>query len=372
MHLLLTGGGTAGHVNPAIAIAEIFKKKDPHTVITFVGTPNGMENRLVGKEGYPMHHVKVMGFSRSLSPKNVYAAYLAWQSPYKARKLLRELKPDLVVGTGGYVSWPILKAASLEGIPSAVHESNAIPGLTVKKLEKYVDKILLNFEESGEHFSSRDKLVTVGNPLRRGFSQSKREAVRASLGIADGEILILSFGGSLGASALNRACLYLMTHYVADHPEVRHIHATGERNYALCKKMLDEDEGYDAVRERTVLTPYIDNMPELMQAADIIISRAGAMTVSEIALAGRAAILIPSPNVANNHQLKNAQVLADANAAVLLEETDNLGFLLAEKVDALVENDHFRKTIAHHVTHYARPDVNDMIYDELTALVNRK
>ena len=372
MHVLLTGGGTAGHVNPAIAIAEIFKKKDPNTVITFVGTPNGMENRLVAKEGYPMRHVKVMGFSRSLSPKNFYAAYLAWQSPHKARKLLRELKPDLVIGTGGYVSWPILKAASLEGIPSAVHESNAIPGLTVKKLEKYVDKILLNFEESGAHFSSREKLVTVGNPLRRGFAKAQRDAVRKSLGIAENELLILSFGGSLGATALNRACLYLMTNYVAAHPEIRHIHASGERNYEACKQMLEADASYESVRERTVLTPYIDNMPELMQAADIIISRAGAMTVSEIALAGRAAILIPSPNVANNHQFKNAKLLADGNAAVLLEESDNLGFLLAEKVDALVENDHFRKTVSHHVKSYARADANELIYDELMALVAQK
>ncbi len=372
MHILLTGGGTAGHVNPAIAIAEIFKKKDPHTVITFVGTPNGMENRLVAKEGYPMRHVKVMGFSRSLSPKNVYAAYLAWQSPHRARKLLRELKPDLVIGTGGYVSWPILKAAALEGIPSAVHESNAIPGLTVKKLEKYVDKILLNFEESGAHFASREKLVTVGNPLRRGFAKAQRDSVRASLGLSDGEILVLSFGGSLGASALNQACLYLMTHYVSDHPNIRHIHATGERNYEACKKKLDGDANYESVRERTVLTPYIDNMPELMQAADIIISRAGAMTVSEIALAGRSAILIPSPNVANNHQFKNAQVLANANAAVLLEESEHLGFLLAEKVDALVSNDHFRKTLAHHVQNYARPDANEVIYRELMALVKQK
>lgn len=369
MHILLTGGGTAGHVNPAIAIAEIFKKKDPNTVITFVGTPNGMENRLVAKEGYPMRHVKVMGFSRSLSPKNFYAAYLAWQSPCKARKLLRELKPDLVVGTGGYVSWPILKAASMEGIPSAVHESNAIPGLTVKKLEKFVDKILLNFEESGEYFTLREKLVTVGNPLRRGFGGEQRDAARASLGIADSEILILSFGGSLGAAALNRASLHLMTHYVAEHPEIHHIHASGERNYEECKKILLADAGYENVRERTVLTPYIDNMPELMQAADIIISRAGAMTVSEIALAGRAAILIPSPNVANNHQLKNAQVLANANAAVLLEESDNLTALLSEKVDALASNSHFRKTVANRVKNYAKPDANDLIYRELTALI---
>lgn len=372
MHILLTGGGTAGHVNPAIAIAEIFKKKDPSTVITFVGTPNGMENKLVGKEGYPMHHVKVMGFSRNLSPKNVYAAYLAWQSPYRARKLLRALKPDLVVGTGGYVSWPILKAASLEGIPSAVHESNAVPGLTVKKLEKFVDKILLNFAESGTYFSAKNKLVTVGNPLRRGFAKPCREEVRASLGLGEKDLLVLSFGGSLGASALNRACLYLMTHYVAEHPHVHHIHATGERNFEACRKMLDEDSNYAAVRERTVLTPYIDNMPELMQAADLIISRAGAMTLSEISLAGRAAILIPSPNVANNHQLKNAQLLSDANAAVLLEEGDNLGFLLAEKADALLSNEHFRKTVAHHATGYARPDANDVIYNELIDLVKKQ
>lgn len=371
MHILLTGGGTAGHVYPAIAIAEMFEKKHPDIQISFVGTPNGMENNLVDKK-YTMHHINVKGFSRSLSPKNLYAAYLAWHSPQVARKLLRRLKPDLVVGTGGYVSWPILKAAGLEGIPCAVHESNAIPGLTVKKLEKYVDKILLNFDESKAYFAEKGKTVTVGNPLRRGFTSQKRDAVRASLGIGKDELLLLSFGGSLGATALNRACLHLASHYVRMHPNIHHIHGCGERNYDMCLKEFEKLLPSKEDTKRIELRSYIDNMPDLMQASDIIISRAGAMTLSEIALAGRASILIPSPNVTNNHQFKNAQVLSNANAAVLLEESDNLGFLLEEKVDALASNIHFRKTIAHHVAAYAKPDANERIYRELTALMAKK
>ncbi len=370
MHILLTGGGTAGHVNPAIAIAQILRRHYPSAVISFVGTPNGMENRLVTREGYPMYHVSVKGFSRSLSPKNIYAAYLAWRSPKVARKLLRTLKPDLVIGTGGYVSWPVLKAAALEGIPSMVHESNSVPGLTVKRLEKYVDRILLNFEDSRTYFKEQDKIAVVGNPLRSGFTTADRETVRASLGLSDSDRLILSFGGSLGATALNNACLTLMKDYVLSHENVTHVHGCGERNLDAFMEKLKSEIG--DCPSRIDVRGYIANVPDLMQAADVIITRAGAMTLSEIALSGRASILIPSPNVTNDHQKKNASLLANGNAAIMLEEGDELAKNLTRRVDDLLSNDHFRKTVARNARHFAKTDANDRIAAEIRALLARK
>ncbi len=370
MHILLTGGGTAGHVNPAIAIAEIVKERIPDVKISFVGTKTGIENRLVAKEGYPMYQINVKGFSRSLSPKNIYAAYLAWSSPRAARRLLRRLQPDIVIGTGGYVSWPILKAASLEGIPSAVHESNAIPGLTVKQLEKYVDRIFLNFAETANHFKDKSKTVTVGNPLRRTFLHSDRSAVRRRLGISDGEKLILSFGGSLGATALNNACLSLMEHYVLNNKSVHMIHGCGERNYEACEK---EFLRFNPERNaRMQLLSYIDNVPELMQAADVVIARAGAMTVSEIALAGVPSILVPSPNVANDHQRKNAELLSSQNAAVLLLESETLDRELIDKTSALLDNAHERKTVALRARAFARTDTAELIFSEMMSLIEKK
>ena len=371
MHILLTGGGTAGHVNPAIAIAETFKERMPDTQISFVGTPNGMENKLVASAGFPMYHVKSRGFARSfpeiISPKNFYAAYLMLTSPIKARKLLRELRPDVVIGTGGYVCYPVLKAAALEGIPCAVHESNAIPGMAVNRLKHLVHKVYVNFEETSAYFPE-GKATTVGNPLRRKFLSSDRRAVRASLGLSDSDLLILSFGGSLGADALNNACLTLMKEYVQKKQNVHMIHGCGERNYAAClekyRRFMPEDH------PRIELRAYIENMPELMQAADVIISRAGAMTVSEIALAGCASVLIPSPNVANNHQLKNARLLSDADAAILLEESDDLGNALVKKVSSLLESSHKRRTMAEKVRPYARANAADIIYNEILKLAD--
>ncbi len=369
MHVLLTGGGTAGHINPAIAIAEILRARIPDVQITFVGTPDGMENRLVSREGYPIYHVKTMGFSRSLHPKNVVAAYRAWRAPRDARKLLRQLQPDIVIGTGGYVCWAPLKAAAAEGIPCMVHESNAVPGLAVRRLEKHLDRILLNFEESKAHLTCPEKAVTVGNPLRSAFAEADRRKVRSALGLTDCDKLILAFGGSLGAMELNRACLTLAEKYVLPRESIRLIHGCGERNYEACHKQLTSF--LPTLHRRIHLRGYLDNVPELMQAADVVIARAGAVTLSELALAGGTAILIPSPNVVNNHQYKNAKVLADANAAVLLEEGEGLSERLTEKVDDLLQNDHYRRTLSRRIRDFARPDVNEAIFREIMALTNK-
>lgn len=372
MRVLITGGGTGGHVNPALAIANTIKQNDHDAVIAYVGTKRGIENKLVPKAGYPMYYVDVKGIKRSLSPSNIKAAYLALTSPIKAKKIIREFKPDIVVGTGGYVSWPVVKAASQMGIPTALHESNAIAGVAVKMLQKSVDRIYLNFEKTGESLScDRAKLMKVGNPILGGFSSMTREEARKKLGIPDKyKYVILSYAGSMGAEKVNDAVLCLMREFTAKHPEVYHIHATGSIELELCTSQFKE-MGLDKC-ENIELCEYIYDMPVRMAAADITINRAGAMTISELAATGKCSIFIPSPNVAENHQYKNAKVLSDAGAAALFEEkelTDGAKPLI-EEVEKLLsdEGDELRAERSEKIRQFAVSDANKLIYNDLVKL----
>ncbi len=372
MRVLITGGGTGGHVNPALAIANTIKQNDPDAVIAYVGTKRGIENKLVPKAGYPMYYVDVKGIKRSLSPSNIKAAYLALTSPIKAKKIIREFKPDIVVGTGGYVSWPVVKAASQMGIPTALHESNAIAGVAVKMLQKSVDRIYLNFEKTGESLScDRAKLMKVGNPILGGFSSMTREEARAKLGIPDKyKYVILSYAGSMGAEKVNDAVLCLMREFTAKHPEVYHIHATGSIELELCTSQFKE-MGLDKC-ENIELCEYIYDMPVRMAAADITINRAGAMTISELAATGKCSIFIPSPNVAENHQYKNAKVLSDAGVAALFEEKDLVDGAkpLIEEVEKLLsdEGDELRAERSEKIRQFAVSDANKLIYNDLVKL----
>lgn len=372
MRVLITGGGTGGHVNPALAIANTIKQNDPDAVIAYVGTKRGIENKLVPKAGYPMYYVDVKGIKRSLSPSNIKAAYLALTSPIKAKKIIREFRPDIVVGTGGYVSWPVVKAASQMGIPTALHESNAIAGVAVKMLQKSVDRIYLNFEKTGESLScDRAKLMKVGNPILGGFSSMTREEARAKLGIPDKyKYVILSYAGSMGAEKVNDAVLCLMREFTAKHPEVYHIHATGSIELELCTSQFKE-MGLDKC-ENIELCEYIYDMPVRMAAADITINRAGAMTISELAATGKCSIFIPSPNVAENHQYKNAKVLSDAGAAALFEEkelTDGAKPLI-EEVEKLLSDggEKLRAERSEKIRQFAVSDANKLIYNDLVKL----
>lgn len=356
-------------MNPAIAIADAIRRREPDAEILFAGREKGLENRLVHEAGYDMRYVEIQGIRRSLSPSNLKTAYLAAVSPYRAKKILKEFRPDIAIGTGGYVCWPVLRAAAMLGIPSAVHESNAVPGVATKMLANYVDRIWLNFEETGEELKQKEKLLRVGNPLRGGFSDLSYEAARSELGIRSDEFFILSYGGSLGAEQVNHAVLRLMKEFSAVTPGVRHLHATGSIEHEDCLAEFHSLglEETDSLR----LTEYIYDMPVQMAAADVVISRSGAMTVSELSMKGKVSILIPSPNVTNQHQLKNAKVLADAGAAVLLEEK-NLGEKpLAGIVRELLENPDRRTAMGQAVRSFAIPDANDRILDDISELIRR-
>ncbi len=369
MRVIMTGGGTGGHVNPAIAIANTIKRNDPEAEILFVGTERGIENKLCKAEGYPIKHVDIIGFRRSLSLRNIKAAYLAAVSPIKAKKLVKEFKPDIVIGTGGYVCWPVLVAASRLGIPTAVHESNAFPGVAVRKLRPYVDRIWLNFKESAEHLDASDKIRHVGNPLRSSFGDISREKARDELGITGKyDFYILSYGGSMGAERVNDACLELMARFGLENKKVFHQHATGAIEWEAAREKFKELGLSD--KENLVLSEYIYDMPKRMAAADIVISRAGAMTVSELAMMKKTSIMIPSPNVTNNHQYKNAKVIENMGGTVLIEEKEmaNGADRLINEVSALISDPEKMKRMGEAISHFADLDANKLIYEDIKEL----
>ncbi len=373
MRVLLTGGGTGGHVNPALAIADIIKNNIPDAEIAFVGTKRGIENRLVGKEGYKIYHIEIQGIRRSLSLSNLKTAYYVFTSPHKAKKIIKEFGPDIVIGTGGYVCWPTLRAAASMGIPTMVHESNALPGVAVRQLQFKVDKILTNFKATEELLKAKANVVNVGNPLRTGYGRISREEARAKLGIPENvKFLILSFGGSLGAEKVNVAAIDIMKDFVLPHGDVMHIHAGGNNSGAHARELYESTVAGLAGKERAVLVDYIYDMPTYMAAADLVICRAGAMTLTEIARMNKAAIIIPSPNVTDNHQYKNAKVLSDAGAAVLIEEKELTAEYICGKVDELYSDRGLREEMQKNISVFAADDVEKRIYDEMTKLIAAK
>ena len=366
MRVLMTGGGTAGHINPALAIANTIKMNIPGAEIEFVGTQRGLENTLVTKEGYKLHHVNIMGISRSLSPKNIKAVLLTFTSQIEAKKIIKEFKPDIVIGTGGYVCWPALKMAAKMGIPTIAHESNARPGLAIKQLQGSLDRILVNFKDTEKYIKNKEKVMHVGNPIRGGFGGLDYAEARKMLGIKEDEIYVLAFGGSLGAQRMNEIVFSYMNNHARNESKVICHLATGRIYYSEFSKMY-KNAGLDECSNLSMME-YIHDMHIRMSAADIIICRAGAMTISELAMMKKASIIIPSPNVVDNHQYKNAKVLEDANATVLIEEKDLDDKTFADAVNTLVADKSKREELARNIVQFANTDANKMIYDEIIKL----
>ena len=370
MRVLMTGGGTGGHVNPALAIAEIIKTNEPNSEIAFVGTERGIENTLVPKAGYKLYHVNIQGIRRSLSPSNLKTAYLVMTSPFEAKKIIKEFKPDIVIGTGAYVCWPLLRAASAMNIPTMIHESNAIAGFAVKQLKNKVDVIMTNFESTASSLDCKAKVMQVGNPISLDFGRYTKEEARRLLGIPeDIETVVLSLGGSLGAHRINEAMLKVMSSLTSKRPAVMHFHACGKNDLAYSQKCFAE-YGLEGKRN-IVLSEYIYNMPVMMAAADVVVCRAGAMTLSEVAAMRKASIIVPSPNVTDDHQYKNAKVLADADAAIVIRESELTDKMMIETVDALIKNPARREKMGENISAFATNDVRQRIYAEILELLKK-
>lgn len=325
---IFTCGGTAGHVNPAIALAQLLGERDPEAEFLFVGAERGLEKDLVPKAGYPFETVHISSFHRSMRPAeirhNLVSAANLVRAPHEARAILKEFQPRAVIGTGGYASYPLVKAAAQAGIPTAVHESNMVPGLTTKMLEPYADRVMVGFEACRVFYRHPEKVIVTGTPVREDFFQLTKAEAKAKLGLTDDRPLIVSFWGSLGASGMNRQMADFLALEAAGEP-FHHIHAAGKSGYEMMRGLLAE-KGVDlAAHPALELREYIYDMAPVMRAADLVICRAGASTISELTALGVPALIVPSPYVTNNHQEKNARVLEQSGAAAVVLEADSSG-----------------------------------------------
>ena len=372
MKVLFTCGGTAGHINPAVALAGMFQKRN-HAQILFVGADGGMETRLVPREGYEIKTVTITSFYRSISAAslkhNLATLRNLSRSKAQAKRILDEFQPDLVVGTGGYASYPVVREAARRGIPTAVHESNAQPGLTTKMLSKYVDKVMVGFEESRKHYPHPERVEITGTPVRGEFFELTRAEARQKLGFQDDKPLVLTSWGSLGAQVMNNHMVDFVVRECKEGTPFHHIYGVGTRYYERVVKAI-ADQGIDLKDYPDVdVREYIYDMPVVMSAADLMLSRAGASTISELTATTHPAILVPSPNVTANHQEKNARVLSDRGAAVLMLEGDCTGDKLYEQVRNMLSQPEQLEQMRSELREMAIDDANERIYNVLCNLV---
>ena len=341
MNVIFTCGGTAGHINPAIAVANIWRERYPDSKILFIGGKNTMEEELVPKAGYDLIVLPAFGLERSFSlpaiRNNLRAVKSVLSGVNRCKKILRDFQADVVVGTGGYASFPAIAAAKLLKIPSCVHESNAMPGLTTRLVADWVDKVLVCFPESAKYYRHSEKVEVVGMPVRREFLYTKKEDARRELGLGAGPVVVSAFG-SQGAKAMNEVTGKLFRLEQEAGFPFRHIHAVGSYGWGWMPEYVRK-QGVDPENIPDIsMQEYIYNMPTVMAAADVFISRAGASTCNEICASGTPCILIPSPNVTDNHQEKNARALEAQGAAVVLLEKDCTPQRLMDEIIALIED----------------------------------
>ncbi len=370
MHILFAGGGTAGHINPALAIAGHIREKHPDAHISYIGTPDKLEAKLVPEKGYNFRTISVAGFQRKISleniVKNISAATKAVTSSIAVKKILKELQPDVVVGTGGYVSGPVLRQAAKMGIKTAIHEQNAYPGVTTKMLASNADAVMLAMPEAEKYLKLNKKPYITGNPVRSELLNITREQAREKLGIANDEILLLSFGGSLGAMRVNQAVAEVIKWHNNTN-KFYHIHATGKNGY---NEFIENFKDLN-LSDRIDIREYINDMDVCMAAADLIICRAGAITLSELLACGKPSILIPSPYVAENHQYHNAMTLKNIGAAEIIEEKDLNGEKLISVLSELVENKSKLMQMSQAARNGAIVDANERIYEIIMNLYKK-
>ncbi len=327
MRIVLSGGGTGGHIYPAIAIANYIKSVEPETEFLFIGNRGGMEERLVPRAGYPISYIRVQGLRRKLTLENVKTAVRLCTSRIAAGKLLKAFRPDVVIGTGGYVCLPVLMAATSMHIPTLVHEQNVFPGLAVRLASTKADTAI-SFPETEKYFKKPPKrVILTGNPIRP-------ELLSGEKAEKGEKPLVMISGGSLGAQKLNETLIELLKLPGQEYYDI--IASTGERNYeGVLEKIREENI---TLSEGKKILPYIHDMDKVLQQADLAVTRAGAITVSELCALSKPAILVPSPNVTNDHQTHNARAMEAAGAAVLLPETELSGKLLAGQIKTLLSN----------------------------------
>ena len=373
MKFIIACAGTAGHINPALATAGELKRLMPDAEFLFVGAGRELEKKLITGAGYRLENVTITGFARGKSPKaliaNIKTAGNLVISSIQCGKLIKQFKPDAVIGTGGYVCYPVLKQAAKRGIPTVMHESNAMPGLTTRMLCDRVDKMLVAFPDVKKHYKRQDNIEVTGTPVRQSFSAMTKEQARAELGI-DSRPLVVSFWGSLGASVMNG----YMADFIAKNAKTgafNHIHATGGGEEG-CKKLMDalKERGVTQLPKNIDIRPYIDNMGVVMTASDLVMCRAGASTIAELTMMGKPSILVPSPNVTDNHQEKNARAVENAGGARMILERDCDGDTLYNAAAELTGDSEKLSSMSAGAKALGVPDSASRIADIILSLIH--
>ena len=368
MNVILAGGGTAGHINPAITIARTVKSKNPSANILFVGNEGSLEEKLVKKAGFDIKFIKVEGLRRSLSPKNIKTLGLFLKSVSDCKKIIRNFNADVVIGTGGYVSGPAVYAAHKLGVKTCIHEQNAYPGVTSKFLSNFADTVFISFESSRKYFEKSKNVVLSGNPLDEQFLFCNKDAAREKLGIPKDAFYLLSFAGSLGAREINK----LFVDFIVKNDKKQdfmHTHATGGYGYKWMPEEL-KNRGFDIENDAKIqVLEYIYDMPLRLSACDLVISRAGAITLGEITAQGKPSILIPSPNVTHNHQYHNAMSLVNGGAAMILEEKDATADKLYSMAIGIKNDPELAKKLSKNAFAMAQLRAAEVIYEGICNLV---
>ena len=363
MRLLVSGGGTGGHIYPALALIEALKAKDKDAEILYVGTNKGLESRIVPNAGIKFKAIEIQGFKRSLSLENLKTIYLFLKSVHESKKIIKEFKPDVVIGTGGYVCGAVVYAASRMHIPTVIHEQNSIAGVTNKFLAHFVDKICICFDNVKKDFPQKDKLVFTGNPRAQQVAGMQKSGRLKEFGLDSQQKTVLIFGGSRGALHINESALASIK-YFKDQPW-QVLFVTGQVHY---DKLMQSKEAQN-LPTNVVIVPYINDMPSILPEISLIVGRAGATSLAEITALGIPAILIPSPYVTHDHQTHNAQSLVDQKAALMIKEADLTGESLFEAVSSLENDAQKMQTMAQNAKKAGVPDAADRVLKVLTNLV---
>ena len=368
MRVLLSGGGTGGHVYPAIAIANRIKEQYPDAEIVFVGTDKGIESEIVPKYGYELKTVTVQGFKRKIDFDNVKRVFKLFKGLEQSRKLVKKFKPDIVIGTGGYVSGPVLFNAAMSKVPTVIHEQNSFPGVTNKILSKVVTKVLTSFEDSHERFpeGSRDKLVLTGNPVRKEILLARKNIARRNLGISEDKKMVLCYGGSGGSKEINDAMKLVIENMVKE--DIAFIFATGKYYYEEFVKSID----YLNLKPYQKVVPYLEDMANALAASDLVIGSAGAISLAEITALGKPSIIIPKAYTAENHQEYNAKSIESKGAGIAILEKDLTPKTLNETVFRVLGDKELLIDMENASKEIGKPEAIDLICDEIIKIYEEK
>lgn len=369
MRVLITGGGTGGHINPALAVAQKVKHENPSDAILYVGSKNSLESELVPKEGFEFKSVTAKYLKRKITLENIKTLFASAKGVMESFKIINEFKPDIVVGTGGYVCGPVVLAAHLKKVPTMILEQNVFPGITNKLLSKIVDTIGISFEEAKKYFpkNTQDKLIMVGNPVRKDIITAERRKSRTKYNLRPEDIFIYSFGGSGGQISLNEAIIDVIKNYKGN-KNIKLLHVTGKKLYEGFMKDLENNN--IKLEKNIEIKDYMYEAPIALSASDIVIGSAGAITIAEITAIGVPSILIPKTYTAENHQEYNARALEKEGAALVLLEKDLTGKSLLEAIDKVVQNKNVLKAMALNSKKLGSSDVENKIYTAMKNLIN--